>query len=115
VTRRSILLVEDDPSLRKLLEGLVADAGHRVLGAATTQDALRLARETPFDLAVVDGRLENGELGSSLIRALLAESLLPAACIVYMSGLPEAAIPRGVRVLAKPIGAREFLALLKTD
>ena len=68
----SILLVDDDRLvLATLCEGL-SRAGYRVTGANDGEEALRLAREQPFDLALVDMRMP-GLSGADLATRLLAE------------------------------------------
>jgi len=55
-----ILLVEDDPELRLLLEHVLLGAGYRVDTAATVAAAFDLLDGPPYDLVLADGRLEDG-------------------------------------------------------
>jgi two-component system NarL family response regulator len=99
----SVLIVDDDAvfgeSLRMFLDG---DERLRVDAVATDLvGALRAARETQFDLALVDVRLMQ-EDGFAVAEALRA--LDPAIVAVMMSGLDvadyeERAVKAGARAL----------------
>lgn len=68
-----ILVVDDEPTIRRTLTiGLNAE-GHEVAAVGSTDEALREARRRPFDLAFVDLRI-GGETGLDLIPRLTAES-----------------------------------------
>src|SRR5215212_9123897 len=54
VSDLTILVAEDDPDIREILEMLLADAGYRVLTAVDGIDALDLARGARLDLILVD-------------------------------------------------------------
>ena len=49
-----ILVVEDDPNLLEILRYNLRAAGHEVRTASTGEDALRLAREQPPELVLLD-------------------------------------------------------------
>ncbi|MFO7599905.1 MAG: response regulator, partial [Candidatus Desulfacyla sp.] len=49
-----ILIVEDQPESRYMLEQLLASRGHRVMSAENGEEALRLAREDPPDVIISD-------------------------------------------------------------
>ncbi len=73
-TRRTgtILLVEDEDDLRRLLGELLDGAGHSVIKKANAQDALAWAAETtqPPDLLLTDFELRGGASGLSLAQDL---------------------------------------------
>ncbi|MGE0862142.1 MAG: PAS domain S-box protein, partial [Gammaproteobacteria bacterium] len=50
----TVLLVEDEPSVRKLTRELLENDGYRVLEAADGDEALVLARDQDFDLLLTD-------------------------------------------------------------
>ena len=50
----SVLILEDDPGVRSLLESVFADDGHDVHVSGTPDQILALARELPGAVAVVD-------------------------------------------------------------
>jgi two-component system, NtrC family, response regulator AlgB len=65
----SVLLVDDEPNIRKVLGISLEAEGHHVTAVGNTQDALSEARRRCFDLALVDLRLGT-ESGMELITAL---------------------------------------------
>ncbi|MGD8375189.1 MAG: response regulator, partial [Acidobacteriota bacterium] len=50
----SILLVDDDPSLRRVVEFQLAEAGYSVRSAGSAEEALEVLREEPADLILTD-------------------------------------------------------------
>ena len=57
-TPRRVLVVEDEVMIAMLLEDMLADLGHEVVGPATRlEDGLELANSAEFDMAVLDVNL----------------------------------------------------------
>ena len=54
MTASQILVVDDDPELRRFLAGELVVEGHRVDTAATGQEALCKIRDCPPDLVLLD-------------------------------------------------------------
>jgi DNA-binding response OmpR family regulator len=50
----TILIVEDEPSVRGLIERILGDQGYTVLSAASPEEGLRLSREHAVDAIVTD-------------------------------------------------------------
>jgi len=50
----SILLIDDDDSLRRVIEFSLTDAGHRVRAAASGEEGLRFFEQDAFDAVVTD-------------------------------------------------------------
>jgi DNA-binding NtrC family response regulator len=50
----SILLIDDDDSLRRVMEFSLTEAGHTVCAAANGEDGLRLFEKDPFDAVITD-------------------------------------------------------------
>lgn len=103
----TILLVEDDPSVRRTAAEVLLGAGYRVLTAPSGADALRMAarHEGRLDLLLTDIVMP-GMSGPELARQFIVQ--FPSVRILYMSGYSEDAIEkhglrgRTVRVLQKP-------------
>lgn len=55
--KRSILVVEDEPKLRRLVELQLADDGYDVKSAPDAESALKLVNEGAFDLVITDLKL----------------------------------------------------------
>jgi two-component system KDP operon response regulator KdpE len=110
-----VLVVEDDPDIRALLQSSLTVEGFAVKTAVSLSEAKALvAHDTP-DLLVLDLGLPDGD-GATLVRQLRAHSALP---IVVVSARHQEA--QKVEVLdagaddylAKPFGVAELLARIR--
>lgn len=52
--RRRVFVVDDDPLMREVMAGLLAEAGHDVIHAENGEEACGIAARQDFDLAVID-------------------------------------------------------------
>ncbi len=89
-----LLVVDDDPAIRGLMEDALTALGHSVVTAADVEAAIDSfvdAREqsTPFDAVVTDLILGGSEDGLSLLRRL--RTLEPGLRAMVFTGDPEAA------------------------
>ncbi|HEV7682200.1 MAG TPA: response regulator [Pyrinomonadaceae bacterium] len=57
LARTRILVTEDDPDTRALLEFLLDGAGHDVTSTSNLEEALNAAKDGPFDLYLLDNWL----------------------------------------------------------
>jgi len=79
-----ILLVEDEPLIAMSLEAGLSDAGHHVLGPASTAGrALALAEDSRPELALVNIELRDGSSGADLARTMRARWGVPS---LFISG-----------------------------
>jgi two-component system KDP operon response regulator KdpE len=60
VTRKTILVVDDEPQIRRVLRHTLADDGTRVIEAATAREAIDLAAAERPDLIILDLGLPDG-------------------------------------------------------
>ncbi len=71
----NVLIVEDDLTIAGLLQEALEADGYHVTGIArTVNEALKLAKQTEPDIAVVDIGLANGDLGTDVGRYLRQET-----------------------------------------
>jgi DNA-binding response OmpR family regulator len=70
---KTILIVEDERKLRELLVDYLSLEGYQILQAANGQEALRLFRETPIDLIILDIMMPFLD-GLSVCRTVRSES-----------------------------------------
>lgn len=89
---RTVLLVEDEESIRHLVAQILEMHGLSVLPAASAEDALEFSRKFTgkIDLLLTDIHMGRSLTGFELSRRVLAER--PAARVIFMSGfsgLPE--------------------------
>src|SRR6202162_5677217 len=96
-----ILVVDDDPQIRALLEEYLTQNALRVsVVASGQQSSARLADEA-IDLVILDLRLA-GEDGMAIVRTLRDQSAIP---IVMLTGVREEAD----RVMGLELGADDYL------
>ena len=69
----TILIVDDEPNIRKMLVMSLTTDGHKVIGVTNAKDAIAEASRMPFDLGFVDLRLGT-ETGLDLIPKILSQS-----------------------------------------
>src|ERR1700752_3530333 len=83
--RGTVLVVDDPPAVLLLIQNILTGYDYRVLLAATSEDAIRLARQRhiPMDLVLTDVDMP-GVTTSSLVGDLLA--LRPTLRVLRMSG-----------------------------
>ena len=109
----SVLLVEDEAPLRKLVSTILSAAGYRVIEAASGDEALaRAAAAGPIDLLLTDVVMPSMS-GPELVSRL--RSGWPELAVLYMSGYDRELLgqkpPEGAtEVLPKPFTPRELLA-----
>ena len=114
----TVLLVEDEESLRKLILDMLRDDGYAVLEAANAAEAIEAARQAQgkIDLVLTDVVMP-GMNGSELADQLV--SLCPWIKILYMSGYTEFAVTAGdiVRqeraLLQKPFTRQSLLGKIR--
>jgi DNA-binding NtrC family response regulator len=102
-----ILVVEDDPDLRPLLEHVLVGEQHEVDVAETVAGALALLAANTYDLVIADGRLPDG---TGMVIAAQAEQDGGKALIVtgYAFDLPREQLER-FEYLLKPVRPRELV------
>jgi DNA-binding NtrC family response regulator len=105
----TVLIVDDNDIVRKLVCAFVESAGYTVLGAASSQEALEKARECEsLDVVVTDVVMADGG-GLALVEDL--KRVYPSVRTLYMSGYPDARLTGNF--IAKPFSADDLLAALR--
>jgi two-component system NtrC family sensor kinase len=107
---RRILVVDDDPTVCRVVSALFTHDGHQVDSAGTGSEGLRLAERNEYDLVVADRRAESG--GRSFAAALLELRPGWTSRLLVSSSDPRSAelAESGVRVLQKPFNLRDLRA-----
>jgi two-component system KDP operon response regulator KdpE len=110
-----ILLVEDEPPLRKFLAASLASAGYRLEEAGTGQDAIQRASQQPPDLVILDLGLP--DVDGQQVLGQLREWL--AAPIIILSARDQeqqkiTALDNGADdYLTKPFSTGELMARVR--
>lgn len=118
LSKATILVVDDEVSLRQMIVRQLHSEGYRVLEAGYGMEALDVARTSPepVHLVLSDIRMP-GMLGTELAERLVAEH--PDVLVVLMSAHPVDELEsvsdrRGIiTVLPKPFEGSKLLALVK--
>lgn len=112
--RRRILVVDEDPSVHRLLSALFTPEGHAVEAVRTGEQGLKLAQEQDYDLIIADVGVPAGpaELfaGALLNACPAASSRLVVAC----SGeeeLPGPLAGQPIHRVRKPFNLRDLRAV----
>ena len=112
-----VLLVEDEPLVRRLLEQLLSRAGYQTVAASDASEALaRFGREHAFDILISDVVMA-GMTGPELSAAI--ESRFGPIATVFMSGHTDLEAIRAGRLaphqrfMPKPFAPAELLALVR--
>ena len=111
-----ILLVEDDRSIIKNLQSLLAQEGFSVVCAATQQEALALLDKSAFDLLLLDLSLPDGN-GYAVCTA--AKRLMDVPVIFLTASDDEISVVTGLELgaddyIAKPFRPLELVTRIKT-
>jgi DNA-binding NtrC family response regulator len=113
----TLLIVDDDETIRGTLAEGLGMAGYRVIAVPTSTDALgELKSDREIDLAIIDISMPRGHPhGFALAR--MARFHRPHLPLVLMSGHPDLAEadepPEGSRVYLKPLRLRELLDIVE--
>ncbi len=109
----TVLVVEDEETVRRLACRVLRANGYRVFDAAEPADAIRIARAygKPFDLLVTDVVMP-GMSGPALVERLIVDQ--PGLRVLYITGYAEEAVerqgalPAGGALLEKPFTAQQL-------
>ena len=111
--RETILLVEDDPSVRDLTELILRRHGYTVLSAETGREGLHLAKEHPGKIDLLLSDIVLPDLSAVMLTEQL-KRLYPRIRTLYMSGYGYEVIARHIPALGhitflqKPFSAAEL-------
>jgi signal transduction histidine kinase/ActR/RegA family two-component response regulator len=114
----TVLLVEDEAAVRRLVSEVLRSAGYHVLSAEDGEMALELAQSysEPIHLLVTDVIMP--KVGGSAVATHMAGSR-PGIRILYMSGFTEDAVVRNgilndsVAFIQKPFSPSQLLSLVR--
>ena len=107
-TPATILVLDDEPAIRRLHERYLAVAGYRCIGVETLADALRTLQEQPIDVALLDVRLASG---NGLLLAHNIREYFPGTATIMITGLADVATATeamragAIDYIVKPVSA----------
>jgi CheY-like chemotaxis protein len=86
-TASEVLIIEDEPVIAMDIAGIVRQAGHRVIGIATTQDdAVAMAKRQAPSLILADIKLADDSSGIRAVDTILDQGRVP---VVFITAYPE--------------------------
>jgi AmiR/NasT family two-component response regulator len=110
-----ILLAEDESIIRMGLRRILEEAGHHVVAAPDGRTAVKLARQTGPDLAILDIKMP-GLDGLEVARQIYARRPLPIVVLTAYGDRELVEQAAGLPILAyliKPVDEQELLATLE--
>ena len=115
----TVLLVEDEPMLLGLGKSMLQRLGYTVFGAATPDQALRLAREHADELRLLLTDVVMPEMNGRDLAELL-KALQPKLKVLFMSGYTadiiahHGVVDEGVQFIQKPFSLQELALRLRS-
>ncbi len=116
---RTVLLVEDDQAVRKLICGVLETNGYDVLPAADGESAVAAAASHPGEIHLMVTDFGLGEMNGLQVSANIAASR-PGIGILLISGYAEIPMPSELRIaahaefLAKPFTMDAMIAKIRS-
>jgi CheY-like chemotaxis protein len=111
---RSVLIVDDEPTIRMLIADALGELGYRTIEAGDGAAGLRvLQSKDRIDLLITDVGLPGGLNGRQVADA--ARALRPEISVLFITGYAENAvlnhghIERGMEVLTKPFAVADLV------
>jgi len=104
--KQTILVVDDEPEIRKLVTAMLSKAGYRVFSADTGENAIRLFKQNPETDLLLTDVVAPGMSGPMIADEIAA--LNPSIKVLFMSGYDSTqvvqryVVERGYSLLVKP-------------
>jgi len=112
---QSILIVDDDPKVRRLCAAILEESGYQTGEAANGKEALVLIRTASFQLVILDLSMPDMD-GFEFLK--IARNEFPDIKIIVMSGFLQGTMLRAAKLfgaaatLAKPFAPESFSSLV---
>ena len=101
----TVLVVDDDPSLRLLCRVNLELEGYAVIEAGTLGEAEAALENGTVDVVLLDMHLGN-EQGMALVPAIEERGL--GASLALLTGSPGSRLPEGATVIPKPFAIEDY-------
>jgi|ERR1700677_419273 CheY-like chemotaxis protein len=113
-SKKRILIVDDDPSIRHMLRRILIDEGYDTEAAANGREGLNIAQKNAVDLVLLDLKMP-GMTGQETLAQLAASH--PGLPVIIISAFTRAESPlafaSGRPWLQKPLDFPALLELIK--
>lgn len=113
-----LLIVEDEANIRRFVAANLSARGYQVIEAGDAEEGLRIMREQPPAVLVLDIRLP-GMSGWDLLEEMAAEAGLAAIPVIVMTAsvtnvrFGETSYRNVVQWLVKPVSVHELIHAVK--
>lgn len=109
----TILLVEDEAEVRRVLHQILVGRGYRVIQAESGDEALAMARmfRGPIHLLLTDVTMPQMK-GTELANRLVSER--PQTRVLFMSGYNDESLPAEETILQKPFAAQTLTQTIRS-
>ena len=115
----TVLVVDDEPAVRHLIEEVLGDEGYAVIDAPDGPSGLKVLRsDARIDLLITDVGLPNGMNGRQVADA--ARTLRPGLPVLFVTGYAENAavgnghMEHGMELLTKPFSMADLSRRVRT-
>ena len=98
-----MLVVDDEPGMRQMLEGTFKDRGFSVTTASNGSKAIEVIREQRFDVIITDLKMPERD-GLAVLRSARASAFDSPVIMITAYGTIDTAVE------AMRLGARDFIA-----
>jgi DNA-binding NtrC family response regulator len=98
-----ILVVDDEPALRRDLEWAAAGPGRQVEAAETGEQAIKLIQQNGFDVVVTDLKMETEDAGLDVLKVAKEKDPNTQVIMITAYGRPE------ISVRTMRLGAFDYL------
>ncbi|MFT6924274.1 MAG: DNA-binding LytR/AlgR family response regulator [Crocinitomicaceae bacterium] len=117
MNRKSILIVEDDVFIAEQLNAILTDLGYEIVGMATSSElAIKIIKETPPDLALLDIRMHGLKQGFSVANYLNETNKIPFIFVTSFADkdtVLEASTLRPMAYILKPFNSHNLFSTLE--
>jgi two-component system NtrC family response regulator len=115
MSKALILIVEDDPTQRRFVQGSLESEDYSVLAAGSLKEAVAAVERHPVDVALVDYKLA-GETGIDVIRAVLERNPLVTPIMITAYGQVEIAVEAikagAYDFIVKPVDFKKLMLVI---
>jgi two-component system NtrC family sensor kinase len=106
---RSVLVVDDEPSIRSALTSYLASAGHRPVAVASGEEALAALERQRFDLVLLDFRMADMS-GDAVYERMHARDPDQASRVMFLTGDVQSESAREfIRATGRPCLNKPFM------
>jgi two-component system response regulator AtoC len=102
VSPQRVLVVDDEPHMRRVLEIMLHQTGYEVCAAGNGREALMVIRESPVDLVITDLRMPEMD-GIELLACMRKDGFATPVIVITAFGSVESAVE------AMKVGATDYM------